>query len=110
MPVTSIGGGPTRLAGPANVPTANATIFTAQVPTILRDFKLSTSTSGTVALGINGSAVPAQVLPTVSGAASSLTTFALDIPLVPGDTVQLIGSVTTQNYTLTGEIAGQGAA
>ncbi|MGD0019979.1 MAG: hypothetical protein ABSD62_12055 [Candidatus Limnocylindrales bacterium] len=110
MPVTGIGGGPTRLAGPANVPTADTVIFAAAVPTILRDFKLSTSTSGTVALGINGSAVPNQVLPTVSGAASSLTTFALDIPLVAGDMVHLLGSVTTQNYTLTGEIAGQGAA
>jgi len=110
MPVTSIGGGPSRLYGPSPCPTADTVIFTAAVPTILRDCKLSTSTSGTIALGVNGSSVSQQVLPTVSGAASSLTTFALDIPLNAGDILHLIGSVSTQQVTLTGEIAGQGAA
>lgn len=109
MPVTSIGGAPARLAS-GNIPTANATVFTAQVPTILRDFIYSTSTSGTCALGINGSTVPAQILPTISGTVSTMSVWALNVPLNVGDTVQLIGSVTTQNYTLTGEIAGQGAA
>ena len=109
MAVTGIGGGPSRLYGPVACPTADTIVFTAAVPTILRDCKLSTSTSGTIALGINGSVVADQVLPTVSGAASSLTTFALDIPLNAGDALHLLGSVSTQQVTLTGEIAGQGA-
>lgn len=107
MPVTGVGGGVSRLAGPIAGTVANATLFTATLPTILRDLKVcNTGASTTVTLAINGSAVANQVIAAASVAASSLVTFALDIPLNPADTVQVLVGAASVVFTLTGEVKG----
>jgi hypothetical protein len=110
MPVTSIGGGPQRLAGPIQPGTAAAVLFTAQQPTILRDVKITNATaaSAVVAIGINGSAA-ANIVGSASATASTSVTLALDIPLAVGDTVQAFaGTAAALTTVLTGEVAGAG--
>ena len=110
--VTGVGGGPVRLAGPIQPGTAASTLFTAQLPTILRQAKITNPTSGTAVVGVgfflNGSAAANQI-GTASAGASVSATLDLDVPLNVGDTVQAIaGAAATLTTTLTGEVAGAG--
>ncbi len=100
---------PTRIYGPAQPGTTNATLYTASGNVVVKEILLSntSASAATVTLAINAAATTAanQIVPALSVPANSIIILAVSIPLVNTDTIQgLQGTSAAVTVTISAEV------